>query len=99
MKPGTTSASSRRRASRRRRRSSGSFSGVDQFLTHRLAVYDRDGTRVLEMTRPAKIFKSTLQIADDQGRAAGRIMQENVVGMKRFRLEGADGRLLGSINA
>jgi uncharacterized protein YxjI len=75
------------------------LSDVDQFLTHRLAVYEREGTKVLEMTRPAKILKSRLQIADDQGRPAGQIVQENVVGKKRFRLEGADGQLLGSINA
>jgi uncharacterized protein YxjI len=75
------------------------FSDVDQFLTHRLAVYDRDGGKVLEMTRPAKVFKSKLEIRDDQGRAAGRIVQENLVGKKRFRLESAGGQLLGSINA
>src|SRR5919201_6063368 len=75
------------------------LSDVDQFLTHRLAVYDRHGGKVLEMTRPAKILKSRLEISDDQGRAAGRIVQENVVGKKRFRLEDASGQLLGSINA
>jgi scramblase len=62
-------------------------------------VYDREGAKVLEMTRPAKIFKSTLQVADDQGHPAGKIVQENAVGKKRFRLEGADGEQIGSINA
>jgi uncharacterized protein YxjI len=75
------------------------FSDVDQFLTHRLAVYDRDGTKVLEMVRPAKILKSTLRVSDDQGRPAGQIVQENVMGRKRFRLEGPGGEVLGSINA
>jgi uncharacterized protein YxjI len=75
------------------------LSDVDQFLTHRLAVYDTQGTKVLEMLRPAKVFKSTLRVSDDQGRAAGQIVQENVVGKKRFRLEGPNGELLGSINA
>jgi uncharacterized protein YxjI len=75
------------------------LSDVDQFLTHRLAIYDREGTKVLEMLRPAKIFKSTLRISDAEGHPAGQIVQENVVGKKRFRLEGAGGELLGSINA
>jgi hypothetical protein len=34
---------------------------VDQFLTHRLAVYDAGGSKVLELVRPAKIFKSTVE--------------------------------------
>src|SRR5919197_4890091 len=75
------------------------FSDVDQFLTHRLAVYDREGAKVLELLRPAKIFKSTLQVSDDQGRSAGKIVQENFMGKKRFRLEGPGGDALGSINA
>ena len=74
-------------------------SNVDQFLTHRLGVYDAEGQKVVEMLRPAKIFKSTLQISNGQGQEVGKIVQENVVGKKRFRLEDAQGQLLGSINA
>ena len=29
-------------------------SDLDQFFTHRLAVYDRDGTKVVELVRPAE---------------------------------------------
>jgi hypothetical protein len=32
---------------------------VDQFLTHRLSVYDSAGGKVLEIVRPAKVLKST----------------------------------------
>ena len=75
------------------------LTSVDQFLTHRLAVYDLGGRKVVELVRPAKVFKSTVNISDGEGHPAGRIVQENVLGKKRFRLEGADGGVLGAINA
>ena len=75
------------------------LTNVDQFLTHKLAVYDAGGQRVLEMVRPAKIMKSTVNITDGQGRPAGKIVQQNVVGKKRFALKGPDGRELGGVNA
>jgi hypothetical protein len=58
-------------------------SDVDQFLTHRLDVYEADGTKLLEVVRPAKIFKSTLRIRDAGGADRGAIVQENVFGKKR----------------
>src|SRR6476661_9035190 len=66
-------------------------SDVDQFLTHRLSVYEADGSKLLEIVRPAKIFKSTLQIRDANGADGGAIVQENVVGKKRFALRGPGG--------
>lgn len=74
-------------------------SSVDQFLTHRLSVYDSAGEVVLDIVRPAKVLKSTLQILDGSGNERGRIVQRNVVGKKRFLLEGAGGDVLGSIDA
>src|SRR2546426_3600597 len=74
-------------------------SDVDQFLTHRLSVYEADGTKLLEIVRPAKIFKSTLQIRDAGGTARGAIVQENVIGKKRFALRGPADEPLGSIDA
>lgn len=74
-------------------------SNVDQFLTHKLAVYDRSGGKVVELVRPAKIMKSTVEVADGSGRAVGKIIQKNVFGKKRFALEDATGQLLGAINA
>jgi uncharacterized protein YxjI len=75
------------------------LSDLDQFLTHRLAFYDADGTKVLEFVRPAKVFKSTVEVQDGEGRPMGRIVQQNVFGKKRFALEDAGGVSLGSINA
>ena len=72
---------------------------VDQFLTHKLAIYDADGSKVLELVRPAKVFKSTLQVNDGGGAPRGKIVQRNVVGKKRFSLEDESGRALGSIDA
>ena len=72
---------------------------VDQFLTHRLAIYDSDGDKVLQLTRPAKVFKSRLQVEDGQGRAVGEIVQKNVFGKIRFELVGVDGKALGEIQA
>jgi uncharacterized protein YxjI len=72
---------------------------VDQFLTHRLVVYDGGGEKVLELVRPAKVFKSTVEVHDGQGARVGRIVQENIVGKKRFRLAGPADETLGSIDA
>jgi uncharacterized protein YxjI len=72
---------------------------VDQFLTHRLAIYDLDGSKVLELVRPAKVFRSTLQVNDGTGASRGRILQQNIVGKKRFALEDPSGRAIGSIDA
>jgi uncharacterized protein YxjI len=74
-------------------------SNVDQFLTHKLAVYDRGGAKVVELVRPAKIMKSTVEVSDGSGRAVGKIVQKNVFGKKRFALEDSAGQLLGAINA
>jgi uncharacterized protein YxjI len=74
-------------------------SDIDQFLTHRLSVYEADGTKLLEIVRPAKAFKSRLQIRDAGGAERGAIVQENVIGKKRFALRGPGGEALGSIDA
>jgi uncharacterized protein YxjI len=75
------------------------LSNVDQFLTHRLGVYDASGQRVAELLRPAKLLKSTVQVADGQGTVVGKIIQQNVFGKKRFGLQSAAGEDIGSINA
>jgi uncharacterized protein YxjI len=74
-------------------------SNLDQFMTHTLAVYDAAGTKVVEMVRPRKIMKTTVHITDGAGREVGRIVQQNVMGKKRFALEGPSGQVMGSINA
>jgi uncharacterized protein YxjI len=74
------------------------LTSVDQFLTHRLSVYDASGGKVVELLRPAKILKSTVTVSDGAGRAVGRIVQQNVVGKKHFALETPEGGALGSID-
>lgn len=74
-------------------------SSLDQFLTHTYAIHDADGTKVLELTRPAKFLKSRFLVSDGAGLPVGSIEQENVVGKKRFRLLGQAGEHLGTFQA
>jgi uncharacterized protein YxjI len=72
---------------------------VDQFLTHTLAVYDATGTKVLEIVRPRKIFKSRFDVKDGTGRVIGQIVQNNVFGKITFDLLGPQENKLGAIKA
>lgn len=74
-------------------------SSLDQFMTHTLAAYDADGTKVLEVTRPRKIVKSTVQVFDGGGGPVGEIRQRNVFGKIRFGLHDAAGQQIGEIRA
>lgn len=74
-------------------------SSLDQFMTHTLAVYDRTGAKVLEMTRPRKVFRSTVLVRDGGGAEVGRIVQENIVGKIHFALQDASGIPIGAIRA
>lgn len=74
-------------------------SSLDQFMTHSLSVYDQAGTKVLELVRPRKVFKSKLEVMGGDGRAAGQIVQKNVFGKIRFDLVASDGRTVGQIRA
>ena len=73
-------------------------SSVDQFLTHRLEVTDSSGRVVLRLTRPAKIFKSTVVVEDPNGAEVGQIVQRNMIGKINFGLE-SGGQRLGEIKA
>ena len=72
---------------------------VDQFLTHRLALYDTEGTKLLQLVRPAKIFKSKVSVEDGSGNSIGSIVQRNVFGKIGFELLSSEGRELGRIQA
>lgn len=74
------------------------FSGVDQYLTHKLGVFDSDGRRVLMLERPAKLMKSKIKVSDGEGTERGAILQDNVVGPKHFALVDANGNRIGSID-
>lgn len=74
-------------------------SSLDQFMTHRLGAYDADGTRVLELLRPRKFVKSTVEVSDGLGAPVGEIRQQNVFGKIRFGLHDTAGARLGEIQA
>jgi uncharacterized protein YxjI len=75
------------------------FSDVDQFLTHKLGVFDAEGQAVCTLLRPAKLMKSKITITDATGSERGAILQDNVVGKKHFKLVDASGRKIGAIDA
>ena len=74
-------------------------SSLDQFMTHTLAVHDASGAKVLELTRPRKVFKSTVLVKDGGGSEVGKIVQENMVGKIHFALQDASGSTIGAIRA
>jgi len=73
-------------------------SSVDQFLTHHFDITDASDALVMSITRPAKLFKSTVLINDSTGTELGRIVQENVFGRIHFALE-VGGLKIGAIKA
>ncbi len=73
-------------------------SSLDQFLTHTLQVCDMGGNVLVQLTRPAKVFKSTVVVTDANGAEIGRIVQQNVIGKIHFGLE-SGGHSYGSIHA
>jgi Scramblase/Protein of unknown function (DUF2510) len=70
-------------------------SSLDQLLTHRLEVRDASGV-VLQLTRPAKLVRSRVQVARPDGAPVGEIVQANVFGKIRFDLV-AGGQVVGAI--
>jgi uncharacterized protein YxjI len=75
------------------------LSDVDQFLTHKLGVFDANGDAVCTLVRPAKLMKSKIKIADAAGADRGAILQDNVMGKKHFNLVDEHGVKVGSIDA
>lgn len=71
-------------------------SSLDQFMTHQLQVSDANGHAVLNITRPRKVLKSTVVIADGAGAELGRIVQKNAIGKINFSIE-SQGQTLGAI--
>ncbi|MCX6534131.1 MAG: phospholipid scramblase-related protein [Actinobacteria bacterium] len=62
-------------------------SSLDQYLTHKLEISDTKGQVLLRLTRPAKVFKSTVIVSDGADREVGRIVQENMIGKINFSLQ------------
>lgn len=71
-------------------------SSLDQFMTHQLQVSDAGGQVVLNITRPRKVIKSTVVVADGAGNELGRIVQQNMVGKINFDIQ-SSGQTLGAI--
>src|SRR5690606_12279921 len=63
------------------------LTSVDQFMTHKYQVVDRNGQVQLQLTRPAKIMKTKIIVQDGQGNEIGSIVQENMIGKIRFGLQ------------
>ena len=74
------------------------LANVDQFLTHKFQIVDVQGNVLMALTRPAKLVKSKILVADGQGRPLGDVVQQNAFGKIRFGLE-SGGQTVGSINA
>jgi uncharacterized protein YxjI len=73
-------------------------SNLDQFMTHKLEIRDNAGQLWMSITRPRKVFKSTVVVENPQGQEVGRIVQENMIGKIHFGLE-SGGQPIGSIRA
>ena len=57
------------------------------------------GAKVLQLTRPRKIVKSSVKVTDGLDAEVGTIRQQNVFGKIRFGLEDAAGQEIGQIQA
>lgn len=69
---------------------------ADAMMTTRLEIRDTSGRPVLHMTRPATLWKSTVEIVRGDGAPVGSIRQENAFGKVRFAFE-VGGQRVGSI--
>jgi uncharacterized protein YxjI len=74
------------------------LTSVDQFMTHRFQIVDMQGNVLLNVTRPAKLVKSRVEISDGSGRTLGSVVQKNVFGKINFNLD-AGGSTVGAIKA
>ena len=73
-------------------------SSLDQFMTHKLEIVDPSGRVLLRLTRPKKIIKSSMIVADADDNEIGRIVQRKALGKIRFALE-SDGKTVGMVKA
>lgn len=73
-------------------------SNLDSMMTTTLGVWDATG-KVLEMTRPRTMWKSTLEVSSGPGQVCGRLRQQNVMGKIRFGLEDGAGNQIGELRA
>jgi len=74
------------------------LTSLDQYMTHTVQVHDSQGQPIIMLTRPAKVFKSTMVVSHPNGAEIGRLVQRNVFGKIRFGME-SGGVEIGSLNA
>jgi uncharacterized protein YxjI len=74
------------------------LTNLDQFLTTHLDITDAGGRVLMRLTRPAKVFKSTVVVSSGEGQELGRIVQDNVFGKIHFTLQ-SGGHTYGAIKA
>jgi uncharacterized protein YxjI len=74
------------------------LTSLDQYMTHTVQIHDSQGRPLVLLTRPAKVFKSTMVVARPDGMEIGRLVQRNVFGKIRFGME-SGGAEIGSLNA
>lgn len=74
------------------------LTSLDQYMTHTVQITDSAGAVQLVLTRPAKVFKSTMVVGAPNGAEIGRLVQRNVFGKIRFGME-SGGAEIGSLNA
>jgi uncharacterized protein YxjI len=72
------------------------LTSLDKHMTHRFEVLDAAGNVMLQLTRPAKMVKSKIVVADGAGNEIGKVVQENAFRKIRFDLE-FGGQSIGSI--
>ncbi len=74
------------------------FTSLDQFFPTRLEIRSSRDELLLQLTRPGKILKSTVIVANGLGVEVGRIVQKNMIGKINFELV-ANGEVVGAIKA
>ena len=74
------------------------LTSLDQFMTHKLLISDINGQPLMQLTRPAKVMKSTVIVSDPNGAELGRIVQDNMIGKINFSLQ-SGGNTVGWIRA
>ncbi|HIV58121.1 MAG TPA: DUF2510 domain-containing protein [Candidatus Stackebrandtia faecavium] len=62
----------------------------DQYMKHVLEIRDAHGQPMLKVTRPAKFLKSKVIVQRPDGTTVGEIVQQNVLGKKKFAIMAND---------
>ncbi len=75
------------------------LTAFDQYFTHHFELIANDGTVLLRMTRPRKIFTSRVEIFDGANRYLGKVHQKNVFWKIRFGIHDAVGNQVALLAA